>query len=85
MTRKEAARKLKELAHEIYGTLEEMKAILEEAAPEELELARVYWMAHIDRALFNINGWRGTSSINLEDTITILLKKEVEDREEVRA
>ena len=76
MTRKEAARKLKKLAYEIYDTLEEMKAILEEVAPEELELARVYWMAHIDRALFNINGWRGVSSINLEDTITILLKKE---------
>lgn len=75
MTRKEAARKLKELAHEIYDTLEEMKAILEEVAPEELELARVYWMAHIDGALFNRKGWRGRSLISLKDTL-ISLEKE---------
>ena len=70
--RAEAAKRLRELAQEIYDTLEDMEAILEEVAPEELELARVYWMAHIDRALFNRKQWRKVRFITLQDTITIL-------------
>lgn len=72
MTRTEAARKLRELAHEIYDTLEEMEDILREVAPEELETARAYWMVHIDRALLNLKGWTGRSFISLGDTLTIL-------------
>jgi len=70
--RAEAAQVLKEIAYEIYDKLDEMAAILEEVAPEELELARVYWMAHIDRSLFNRKKWREVRFITLEDTITIL-------------
>ena len=85
--RTEAARRLRELAHEIYDTLleimrdctiEEMEAVLAEVAPEELDLARVYWMAHIDRALFNIKkskDKREVRFITLEDTITLLLEE----------
>ena len=70
--RAEAAQVLKEIAYEIYDKLDEMAAILEEVAPEELELARVYWMAHIDRSLFNVKNWREVRFITLQDTITIL-------------
>ena len=82
MTRTEAARKLKELAYEIYDTLEEMEAILEEVAPEEFERARVFWMDHIDGALLNLKGWMGKSLISLEDTLTSLEEEEeIEDEE----
>ena len=70
--RAEAAQVLKEIAYEIYDKLDEMAAILEEVAPEELDLARVYWMAHIDRSLFNVKNWREVRFITLQDTITIL-------------
>ena len=70
--RAEAAQVLKEIAYEIYDKLDEMEAILEEVAPEELDLARVYWMAHIDRSLFNRKKWREVRYITLQDTITIL-------------
>ena len=73
--RAEAAKRLRELAHEIYDTLEEMEAVLAEVAPEELELARVYWMAHKDRALFNVKKWKEARFITLEDTITLLLEE----------
>ena len=72
MTRTEAARRLRELAHEIYDTLEEMEDILREVAPEELETARAYWMGHIDGALLNIKGQIGGSFTSLGDTLTIL-------------
>ena len=73
--RAEAAQVLKEIAYEIYDKLDEMEAILEEVAPEELDLARVYWMAHIDRALFNVKKWKEARFITLEDTITLLLEE----------
>ena len=79
MTRVEAARRLKELAEEIYDTLAEMEDILEEVAPEELERAEVYWMAHIDGALLSRKGWLGGSVISLEDTLIALEEDEVED------
>ena len=82
MTRTEAAWRLEEIAYEIYNRLNEAEDILREVAPDELELAKAYWMAHIDGALFNIKGWIGGSSVNLEDTITSLLEEEVEDEEE---
>jgi len=73
MTRTEAIWRLEELADEIYEKLEEMKAILAEVAPEELETAQRYWMAHIDGALLNQEGWVGARSfITLEDTIEAL-------------
>ena len=73
--RAEAAQVLKEIAYEIYDKLDEMAAILEEVAPEELELARVYWMAHIDRSLFNRKKWREVRYITLDDTLTLLLEE----------
>ena len=79
MTRTEAARRLRELAHEIYYTLEDMKDILREVDPEELEMAEVYWMAHIDEALLNIKGWTRRSLTNLEDVITSLEKEDEEE------
>ena len=72
MTRTEAARWLREIADEIYEKLEEMGDILREVAPEELERAEVYWMAHIDGALENRGNWVGGSLISLEDTLTAL-------------
>lgn len=76
MTRTEAARKLRELAYEIYDILDEMEDILREVAPEELERARVYWMAHIDGALLNLKGWMGGSFISLGDTLIDLEEEE---------
>jgi len=78
MTRAEAAKRLRELAHEIYDTLEEMEAILEAVAPEELERAEAYWMTHIDGALLNRKGWR-RSLISLKDTLTSLEEDEGEE------
>lgn len=84
MTKAEAARKLKELAYEIYETLEEMEEILKEAAPEEFERAKVYWLADIDGALFNRKneeaGILGAKSfISLEDTLASLEEEDDED------
>jgi hypothetical protein len=79
MTRTEAARRLRELADEIYDTLAEMEDILEAVAPEELERAEVYWMAHIDGALLSRKGWLGGSVISLEDTLIALEEDEFED------
>ena len=72
MTRTEAAMELREIAYEIYDKLREMEDILEEVAPEELERAEVYWMAHIDGALLSIKGWAGGSFISLQDTLDAL-------------
>jgi hypothetical protein len=76
MTRTEAVEELRALAYDIYDTLKEMEDILREVAPEELERARVYWMAHIDGALLNLKGWMGGSLISLVDTLTILKEEE---------
>ena len=75
MTRREAAEELRALAYEIYEKLEEMEDILREVAPEELERAEAYWMAHIDGALLNLKGRMGGSLISLEDTLTALEKE----------
>ena len=72
MTRTEAAGRLRRIAYEIYGKLDEMEDILKELSLEELATARVCWMAHIDGALLNLKGWMGKSLISLEDTLTSL-------------
>ena len=72
MTKIEAALRLWELADEIYERLDDMEYILEEVAPEELERAKVYWMAHIDGALLNVKGWARGSFISLQDTLDAL-------------
>ena len=77
MTRTEAARRLREIADEIYDKLDEMEAILEEVSLEEFEKARVYWMTHIDGALLNRKGWMRRSLISLKDTLTALEEEEV--------
>ena len=82
MTRREAAERLREIADEIYDKLDEMEDILWEVAPEELERARVYWMAHIDGALLHIKGWMRGSLISLEDTLISLEEEEVEEEVE---
>lgn len=79
MTRKEAAKELRALAYEIYDTLSEMEDILREVAPEELERAETYWMAHIDGALLSLKEWMGGSFISLADTLAILEEEEEED------
>ena len=78
--RKEAVMELEAIAYEIYDLLEDMKKILEEVAPEELERAEIYWMAHIDGALLNLSGVGG-SFISLEDTLTALEEEEFEEEE----
>ena len=75
---REAIERLGELKEIIYEALDEMRDILREVAPEELERAEVYWMAHIDGALENRGNWVGGSLISLEDTLTILLEEEEE-------
>jgi hypothetical protein len=80
--RAEAAQVLKEIAYEIYDKLDEMEAILEEVAPEELELARAHWMAYVDGALLNLKGQMKRSLrslISLKDTLTSLEEEEVEE------
>ena len=80
MTKIQAALRLWELADEIYERLDDMEYILEEVAPEELESAKVYWMAHIDGALLNIKGWAGGSFISLQDTLDALgLGEEIDE------
>jgi len=79
MTRTEAVWRLEEIAEEIYEKLEEIEDILREVAPGELERAEVYWMAHIDGALFNRKGWMGGSLISLQDTLTSLEEEEEEE------
>ena len=78
MTRTEAAWRLKEIAYEIYDKLDEMKDILREAAPEELERAEIYWMADINGALLNRKGWLGGSYVKLKDTLAALEEEEEE-------
>jgi DNA repair ATPase RecN len=77
-TRLEAAGQLRELAEQIYDLLDEMKDVLREAAPSELRSAEAYWLAHIDGALENREGWLGTSMISLNDTVESLEAEEEE-------
>ena len=82
MTKAEAAERLWEIAEEIYDKLDEVENILKEVAPEELERAKLYWMAHIDGALLSHQGWLGGSFISLEDTLEALEEEEFEEEEE---
>ena len=69
---REAIERLEELKETIYEALEEMRDILEEVAPEELERAEIYWMAHIDGALENRGAWLGGSMVSYIGTIDAL-------------
>jgi len=69
---REAIERLEELKDTIYEAMDEMEEILREVAPEELERAKAYWMAHIDEALENIGNWLGGSFISYIDTIEAL-------------
>ena len=80
MTRTEAARRLREIAYEIYDKLDEMEDILEKVAPEELEMIRAHWMAYIDGALLNLKGRMRRSLrslISLKDTLIALEEEEI--------
>jgi hypothetical protein len=79
MTRREAIWRLEEIVEEIYDKLNEVRAILKEVAPEELERAEVYWMAHVDGALLNRKGWLGGSFVSLQDTLEALEEEEEEE------
>jgi len=79
MTRREAVWRLEEIVEEIYDKLNEVRAILKEVAPEELERAEVYWMAHVDGALLNRKGWLGGSFVSLQDTLEALEEEEDEE------
>ncbi len=82
---REAIERLEELKEIIYEALEEMRDILKEVAPEELQRAEVYWMAHIDGALENRDNWLGGSMISYTDTIYALedmMEEEWGDEEE---
>lgn len=78
----EAVDRLKELADQIYEALDEMEEIIRQVAPGELERAKRYWMAHIDGALINRNGWLGGSFINFMDTIRAIEEFYAEEDEE---
>ena len=69
---REAIERLEELKETIYEAMYEMEDILREVAPEELERAEAYWMAHIDGALENRGQWLGGSTISYIDTIVAL-------------
>lgn len=69
---REAIERLEELKETIYEALNEMEDILRGVAPEELERAEVYWMAHIDGALENRGQWLGGSLMSYIDTIDAL-------------
>ncbi len=84
---REAIERLEELKETIYEALDEMKDILREVAPGELERAEVYWLAHIDGALENRDQWLGKSLISYIDTIYALeemmeMEEEWENEEE---
>lgn len=72
MKKYEAVDRLMELVDEIYEVMDEMKQILSEVAPDELERAERFWMAHIDGALQNREGWLGGSLISFEDTVNAI-------------
>ena len=69
---REAIERLEELKETIYEALEEMRDILADVAPEELERAEIYWMAHIDGALENRGAWLGGSMVSYIGTIDAL-------------
>lgn len=69
MTKTEAVDRLRELTDQIYETLDEMEEILQEVAPKQLQVAKYYWLAHIDGALENRHGNIVKSFISFEDTI----------------
>ena len=75
----EAIERLEELKETIYEALNEMKKILKEVAPDEYEVAKRYWLAHIDGALENRGQWLGGSMISCIDTIEALEKMEMEE------
>lgn len=72
MTKAEAVDRLRELADQIYEALYEMEEILQEVAPNQLQMAKSYWLAHIDGALENRHGHIGKSFISFEDTVRSL-------------
>jgi len=76
---REAIERLEELKEEIYEALNEMKKILREVAPDEYEVAKRYWLAHIDGALENRGSWLGGSMVSCMDTIEALEKMEMEE------
>lgn len=69
ISKAEAVERMKELVEEIYGALEEMEKLLEEVAPGKAEVARRYWLAHIDGALENRRGGMSRSMVTAREMI----------------
>ena len=82
ISKAEAVERMKDLVEEIYGALEEMEDLLEEVAPEKAEVARRYWMAHIDGALEGRWGTLGRSMVTAQEMIEDLEAELDEDEEE---
>lgn len=76
MTKAEAVDRLLELADHIYESLYEIEDILQEVAPKQLQIAKSYWLAHIDGALENRHGYISKSFVSFEDTIRNLEEME---------
>lgn len=66
---KEACQELLEEVETIYDALYRIKSILRQVAPGALNRAEAYWLAHIDGALLNRDGYLGTSMITFADTL----------------
>jgi len=75
---RKALMNLEELKETIYESLQEMKKILKEVAPEEYEVAKTYWIAHIDEALDNRDRWPKGCLTSCVDTIEALERMEME-------
>lgn len=54
---------------DIYEDLEEMKGYLKELDEDVYTRAKYYWLAHIDGALLNREGFLGTSFVSALDTL----------------
>lgn len=76
MERQEAIDALREAANEIYERMGDIRDVLLEVDPRELDRAEAYWMAHIDGALENRQGVLGGSFVSLEDTIRVIQGEE---------
>ncbi|MFS8573463.1 MAG: hypothetical protein LOD85_10660, partial [Clostridia bacterium] len=82
ISKAEAAARMRDLVDEIYGALEDMQRLLEQVAPGKAEVARRYWIGHVDAALENRGEWLGRPMVTAEDTIRELEAELEEDDEE---
>jgi ABC-type transporter Mla subunit MlaD len=77
MSKQEAADVLTDVKERIIEALEEARAAIEDAAPEEWDWAEAYWWSHIRTALDEDHDYVGGAGQTLQTTIDSL--KKVED------